>query len=224
MFVIVTRRPGFATQWESAFARHDRPFMRLESIVQLESRLRVGNVRLAVIDFELPGSSDQTTLRRLHQQASGVRFLAAGVSFTPQSELSVLAAGMAAACDKNLRPEELIRIVDVVLQGGIWISRAGIPLLVGKLQGLAVRPVAVPANSHATPLVSLTPREREVAEMVGQGASNKRIAQALDISDRTVKSHLTTIFGKLGIADRLQLALQITGRKGDTESEGNIAH
>ncbi len=49
--------------------------------------------------------------------------------------------------------------------------------------------------------------------MVAQGASNKHIARAMNISDRTVKAHLTAIFEKLGISDRLQLALYVTDRK-----------
>jgi len=214
MFVIVTRRSGFVAQWQAAFEKHGEAILRLENMVQLESRLHMGGVRLAVIDFALDGSSDPATLRRLRQQGATVRLLAAGVTFTPQAELATLAAGVVAACDLSLRHEELVRIVDVVLQGGIWISRAGIPLLVGKLQSLTPRPAAItPASAKSGALEALTPREREVAEMVSQGASNKAIGQALDISDRTVKSHLTTIFGKLGITDRLQLALHMTSRK-----------
>lgn len=219
MFVIVTRRSGFAAQWQAVFEKHGEAILRLESMMQLESRLHMGGVKLAVIDFALDGSSDPATLRRLRQQGAAVRLLAAGTTFTPQAELATLAAGVVAACDLGLRHEEMVRIVDVVLQGGIWISRAGIPLLVGKLQSLTPRPAAItPVSSRSRSLEALTPREREVAEMVSQGASNKTIGEALDISDRTVKSHLTTIFGKLGITDRLQLALHMTSSKKDAPS------
>jgi DNA-binding NarL/FixJ family response regulator len=57
---------------------------------------------------------------------------------------------------------------------------------------------------------TLTERQREVAMLVGKGASNKKIANQLDITDRTVKAHLGTIFEKLGVKDRLQLALYVT--------------
>jgi DNA-binding NarL/FixJ family response regulator len=55
----------------------------------------------------------------------------------------------------------------------------------------------------------LTSREREVATLVGQGASNKQIAHRLTISIKTVKAHLTNIFKKLGVTTRLQLALSV---------------
>jgi len=56
-------------------------------------------------------------------------------------------------------------------------------------------------------LLYLTEREREIAALVGNGGTNKQIARQLDISERTVKAHLTGIFRKLGVADRLKLAL-----------------
>ena len=62
-------------------------------------------------------------------------------------------------------------------------------------------------------LADLTLREREIAELIGNGESNKQIARQLSITERTVKAHLTGIFRKLGIADRLGLALRVTARR-----------
>jgi len=60
-------------------------------------------------------------------------------------------------------------------------------------------------------LANLTRREHEIATLVGNGESNKQIAQHLAITERTVKAHLTEIFRKLDVADRLKLALIVTG-------------
>lgn len=209
MFLIVSRRPVFGLQWEAVFARRNAPVLRVDGTTQLEEHLDTGMIKVAAIDFALPGAADADLIRRFHRKSGATRLIAAGVAFTPQSELEALASGVVAACDQSMRHEELMRVVDVVLQGGIWISRSAIPLLVGKLQGIAARP----ANSdNVDPMALLSPREREVAELVGRGASNKSIGDALAISDRTVKSHLTTIFDKLGVPDRLHLALYVTGR------------
>jgi two-component system nitrate/nitrite response regulator NarL len=212
MFVTVTRRAAFHEQWELALARRGESLLTLESVHQLEGCLKRGGVRLVVIDFALPGAADPAVIRHLQPLAAGVRLLAAGVSFSPQTELATIASGLVAACDQSLRSDELTRIVDMVLQGGIWISRASIPLLVGKLQGLASA-AALTAAAPEDTLALLSPREREVASLVGQGANNKAIGDALSISERTVKSHLTTIFEKLDVSDRLQLALFVTRRK-----------
>ena len=213
MFVTVTRHAAFHEQWEPVLARRGESLLTLESVHQLEGCLKRGGVRLVVIDYALPGAADPAVMRHLQPLAAGVRLLAAGVRFSPQSELATIASGLVAACDQSLRIDELMRIVDMVLQGGIWISRASIPLLVGKLQGLASA-AALTAAAPEDTLALLSPREREVARLVGQGASNKAIGDALSISERTVKSHLTTIFEKLDVSDRLQLALFVTGRKG----------
>jgi two-component system NarL family response regulator len=60
-------------------------------------------------------------------------------------------------------------------------------------------------------LVRLTVREQQIAALVGGGGTNKQIARRLAISERTVKAHLTEIFRKLGITDRLKLALLLAG-------------
>ncbi|TAN79521.1 MAG: response regulator transcription factor, partial [Gallionella sp.] len=61
---------------------------------------------------------------------------------------------------------------------------------------------------------NLTRREHEIATLVGNGESNKQIALRLAITERTVKAHLTEIFRKLDVADRLRLALLVTGSMG----------
>ena len=60
-------------------------------------------------------------------------------------------------------------------------------------------------------LANLTRRECEIATLVGNGESNKQIARRLDITERTVKAHLTEVFRKLEVADRLKLALMVKG-------------
>ncbi len=62
-------------------------------------------------------------------------------------------------------------------------------------------------------LAALTLREREIAELIGNGESNKQIARQLLITERTVKAHVTGIFRKLGVGDRLSLALRVSARR-----------
>jgi DNA-binding NarL/FixJ family response regulator len=66
----------------------------------------------------------------------------------------------------------------------------------------------------------LTQREQEIAGLIGNGESNKQIARQLCITERTVKAHLTGIFRKLGIADRVRLAIRVTQREPEREQAG----
>jgi DNA-binding NarL/FixJ family response regulator len=100
-------------------------------------------------------------------------------------------------------------IVDAVLRGELWIRRTLTPRLLDEL-GARLREESEGRREAVARLQALTRREREIADLVGNGESNKEIARRLDITERTVKAHLTEIFRKLRIADRLKLALVIT--------------
>jgi len=70
-----------------------------------------------------------------------------------------------------------------------------------------------PAQSEADQLVALSRREKEVALAAAAGASNKEIARALGITERTVKAHLSAIFKSLGIRNRVQLSVLVNGER-----------
>jgi len=124
--------------------------------------------------------------------------------------LAALGAGAQGYCNANADPEVLKEVAEVARRGGLWVGEALLSRLVG---GLSRRLVERPADDANGPLASLSAREREIAQRVMLGESNKEIARGLDIAERTVKAHLTVVFEKLGVRDRLQLALVCTGLK-----------
>jgi DNA-binding NarL/FixJ family response regulator len=96
------------------------------------------------------------------------------------------------------------------LAGDIWIRRALVPKVIGVLTSARrpqLAPNTVDTELKLKKLASLSAREVEVADMIRQGESNKRIALAMNISERTVKAHLSSIFRKLNVDDRLRLAI-----------------
>lgn len=94
----------------------------------------------------------------------------------------------------------LIRAAATLQQGALWVP----PTLLNNL--MATLSAALPEPAH-DPFAELTVREQQVARAVVKGLSNKVVANELSISERTVKLHLTSIFSKLGIQDRMQLLL-----------------
>lgn len=121
-----------------------------------------------------------------------------------EDELAWLAVGVRACCTPDLSIERLNVIVDVTSRGGIWVSNAALPSL---LKGLQQYTANQTAKSPRLDLAVLTPQERKVADLVAYGNSNKLIARELNISDRTVKTHLGAIYSKLQVPDRVHLAL-----------------
>ncbi|MEH6607705.1 MAG: response regulator transcription factor [Pseudomonadales bacterium] len=115
---------------------------------------------------------------------------------------NALKAGAAGYSHVMSAPELLREIALVVSHGGVWL----VPDLMQRLLKLSVR--TVEASGAPSALVdSLTDRELTVANLVAQGASNREISQQLGITERTVKAHLTVVFEKLQLRDRVQLAL-----------------
>ena len=114
-------------------------------------------------------------------------------------------AGARGFCMDNISPALLTKAVCLILQGDYWVQRRLITEAISEL----ARESAANARQHFdNELIStLTARELQVARMVHMGGNNKMIARELDISERTVKAHLSSIFRKLEIENRLNLAL-----------------
>ena len=106
----------------------------------------------------------------------------------------------------------MLREVGRVVQGGaLWIGPELVGRIVAATRDLLGRAgAAATASATLTDLSVLSPREAEVAAVVAEGKSNKEVARALKISERTVKAHLSAIFEKLGVRDRVQLVLQLS--------------
>ncbi|MEP1469770.1 MAG: response regulator transcription factor [Halieaceae bacterium] len=113
-----------------------------------------------------------------------------------------LTAGAVGYCHVKAAPEQLREIALVVEHGGVWM----LPELLQRFLALSSRVAPAPAPVEPE-LNALTSRELMVAEQVAKGATNREIAETLDITERTVKAHLSSIFEKLAVRDRVQLAL-----------------
>lgn len=131
------------------------------------------------------------------------------ISFTPTVEASMpcFEAGAAGYCHALAVPDMLVHVAESILAGGIWIGQDLMQQMVQKMMpAQAKSPEALAASDK---LLVLTPKEKQVALLVAEGMSNKEVARVLDITDRTVKAHLSSVFEKLQVRDRLHLTLFI---------------
>lgn len=123
--------------------------------------------------------------------------------------LLALSQGALGYCHAYSSPEVLTEVRAVVRHGGIWLGRD----LLQRLITISTNMVASQPERVAEKLALLTQREQEVALEAAKGMSNKEIARALNITERTVKAHLSSTFVRLDIKDRLQLALILNDKK-----------
>ncbi|WP_289117750.1 response regulator transcription factor [uncultured Idiomarina sp.] len=107
------------------------------------------------------------------------------------------------------------RITAVIHQGGLWLPEQFLANLTGLSQKRANNGRELPATFSI-----LSDREQQVCEKVLAGLTNQQIADALFISERTVKEHLTKSFRKLGVKDRLQLVLKARNEESETLTPG----
>jgi len=162
-------------------------------------------------------------IRKTNAEAKVVLLTDEGYQHSDQEELALLRAGVRGFCSSDMSSEIIHKVLDAVNQGQVWVRNSFLPTLIEELSKQAKQNINVPPDTvsginskdqptlkHEDPLSVLTHREREIAALVGQGECNKRIAQCLQISEQTVKAHLTVIFRKLNVTDRVHLALQVT--------------
>ncbi|MBJ7538465.1 helix-turn-helix transcriptional regulator [Marinomonas transparens] len=118
-----------------------------------------------------------------------------------QAALRLFSVGVSGQCAPYIGEEQLKLVLSVVESGEIWGGKAFIQQLI--MQS------AFAMNSGDAELDGLSDREQDVARRIGKGLSNKQIANDMDITERTVKAHLTAIFKKTNTKDRLSLALMV---------------
>jgi DNA-binding NarL/FixJ family response regulator len=148
---------------------------------------------VVLLDLRMPGADGLAALRGLRDGGNPTKVLVV-TSFTdPTAVLPALRAGAAGYVYKDVDPPALAAAIRAVHSGHILMHPdVARQLAAGEGTGAGGR---------------LTPRERDVLTELARGGSNREIARALHMSEKTVKTHVSAIFGKLGVADRTQAAL-----------------
>lgn len=131
---------------------------------------------------------------------------------TDEEAIAAFSAGARGYCNTHAVAQVLIQVAAVVLQGGLWIGESLMQRLVSATSRVQAQASGAAAEVGPSWSKDLTDREKEVAATLAAGASNKEIARALGITERTVKAHVGAILEKLHVRDRLQLSLVVNGQ------------
>jgi len=157
---------------------------------------------LLLLDLNLPGAGGLDLLREITLRQVPARTLLLTASDNEEQLAQAMKLGACGVVLKTTATDQLLQAIHKVLAGEVWLDP--------KVTATVVRHLAEGRGSEGrgrdTP-GGLTPREREIAALVGQGYRYREIAAMLSISEQTVKNHLRNMFQKLGVSDRLQLAL-----------------
>jgi DNA-binding NarL/FixJ family response regulator len=150
-----------------------------------------------LLDLKLPGMDGHAVLAELKARDSGARVLVLTSATEPAAASLAVRSGAAGVIYKDVDPDALVRAIRSVHDGHLLLAPEAAGSLVG--QGNS--------GGAAGGIDSLTGREREVLAEIAKGRSNREIARALTVSEKTVKAHVSAVLAKLGVQDRTQAAL-----------------
>lgn len=203
--ILCSQDAGLITHWQHAMGKGGSAVVPcFEALPQLNLNPdAVVWVDLSLAD--VPPWSHEIWSRVLNR--TGIKVVAASSNPKDSEAIQWLDVGCAAYCHAFSDAATLIQIQQVVRAGHVWIGQKLMHSLI-QSAGRVAALVPEPELDWAT---SLTQRERQVAILAANGASNHGIALDLGISERTVKAHLSAVFLKINVTDRLQLALRVHG-------------
>lgn len=207
MYVIASAESQKLDAWREALG-DSAPLVEVRRFHALPDSLTRLQPRLLLLDLRLARASVLRDIVELLKVSPSTYIVAITTDCEEDHELALFRAGVRGVCPLHISREMLMKVVGAVLEGELWIRRTLISKLVESVA--ADRVEAATGNTGRFQI--LTPREVEIARLIGQGVSNKHIARSLAITERTVKGHLTAIFRKTGVMDRLKLALLVTRR------------
>jgi DNA-binding NarL/FixJ family response regulator len=161
--------------------------------VRLTAELRPD---VLLLDLKLPVLDGVGVLRELRERGCPVRSLVLTSAADPTLAALAMQAGAAGFLYKDVDPDALVRAVRSVHDGHTLLAPAAAGLLLPGGQ-----------NTAMTGIGALTSREREVLALLADGRSNREISRLLGVSEKTVKTHVSSVLAKLGVADRTQAAV-----------------
>jgi len=184
-----------------AFTLKDRlGFDGVEEAASLDEALsRLGDndgIALAIFDLSMPGMQSAASLAAVRECYPDLPIAVVSGSDSRTDVLAALAAGVNGFVPKGLRDDDLVAALKTILGGAIYV-----PATLAQSTGATAEPA-----QPGIDLARLTPRQREVLDLLVEGRSNKEIARALDLGHGTVKIHLAAVFRHLGVSNRAAAA------------------
>ena len=172
-----------------------------------ESALRIAALEqpdIVLLDLDLDGQNSLQFMPALMNVAAQARVMILTASNDLDLQRRAVLLGALGVVQKREAGEVLIKAIENVHAGQVWLDNS---IMTGVLAELSRGDGGKKHSAESGRIGLLTKREREVVTLVGEGLRNKQIAEKLFISETTVRHHITSIFNKLGVSNRLNLVM-----------------
>ncbi|MGB6187131.1 MAG: response regulator transcription factor [Aeromonas molluscorum] len=177
----------------------DAQLLEADSIDSLAHLLRDHpEVDLLLLDLKMPGANGFEGLVHLRGQYPDLPIVVVSASEEASVVQQVLRLGALGFIPKSSSMKQLVTALNAVIAGDTWLP-----------EGVSLRPESEDESSLASKLASLTPQQYKVLVMLRDGSLNKQIAWELNVSEATIKAHITAIFRKLDVKNRTQAVIAL---------------
>lgn len=209
MILLASSNKKVMSRWLSAIPENkgSHPITNLSG---LRHAMEIHPQRVAVIHFLLNGINGVADIKNLHRTFPLSKILVLEDVPNENHGIELIKSGILGYGNTYIDPSVLREAMNVVGMGEIWISKRIVQWLANHCKGDTQES---PLSDKYNLFKELTPGEMSIFNYLLDGDSNKAIAQKLGISERTVKAHLTSIYRKTGIKDRLHLVLAASGKQ-----------
>lgn len=184
---LLESEPGFSVVGEAATP--------LEAV----AAVRRHTPDVLLLDLLMPGGGGLAALKHLASSHGPTHVVLLTAAIEPHEEAAAARLGVRGIVTKESATATLFECLRAVMAGECWLGGRRVPYL--------PQPAEAHARGSVAPADTLTHRELEIVSAVADGASNRDIAERLGVSQQTVKNHLGSVFDKLGVSTRLELAL-----------------
>lgn len=168
------------------------------SVAEAVRRATLVRPEVVLVDLQLPDGTGIDIINALRQEVPDAKAVIL-TSFDDDDAVSqALHAGAKAYLLKTVRGVEISDVVKAVADGRVLLDE---------------RTVTRRRADHEDPTANLTPSERKVLELIGDGLSNREIGEKLGVAEKTVKNHITALLAKMGLQRRTQVAAWVAGQR-----------
>jgi two-component system nitrate/nitrite response regulator NarL len=164
----------------------------------------IANLNPDIVLFELNISEQASSavISQIIRASESARLIMVAETSDPIVNQQAVETGVMGVVFKTQSPEVLVKAIEKVYSGEVWLERS---LIANVLSRLSRNSKPNKAGLETNSIEELSEREKQIVRLIGQGFKNKKISSQLCISETTVRHHLTSIYSKLGVTDRLEL-------------------
>ncbi len=229
MILIASPSKSLCRRWREALAGA-RPIHEIGDRQALCHFLSESKPAVLLVDYDNSHFGTISFLRTIIKASPSTRVVILTSNPTSKEAVAVIRAGARGYGGKDLSRSLLKRAARVISKGEIWIGRQFVSMLIEALGGFKPHSkngsLKSAGSGHGpyNALNILSARQRQIASLIAIGEPNKTVSSQLGISEKTVKAHLTTIFRKLDVSGRTQLALFVSqSRPSQKDSTRSVA-